>query len=94
MRLRSTDCAFTSGADTAGFWVSRRRVPNSDAGLGNIFSKEGWECGCGDDLDDEATAPCPPKLKLCGSLLACAIESTCVSVYRAEFVDGGFADGA
>jgi hypothetical protein len=71
MRLRSTDCAFASGADTAGVEGCRRRVLlNSEAGRGYRFSKGGEDdCGGGEDGDGDVVAPCAPKLKLCKSFL-------------------------
>ena len=94
MRLRSNDCAFTSGADTAGVEACRRRVLlNSEAGRGYRFSKGGEDdCGGGEDGDGEVVAPCAPKLKLCKSFLGGAVESVSVSVFKevglAEVVEG------
>jgi hypothetical protein len=95
MRLRSNDCAFTSGADTAGVEACRRRVlVNSEAGRGIRLSKVGEEdCAGGEDRDGDVVAPCAPKLKLCKSFLGGTVESTSVSVSSevelADVVEGG-----
>jgi len=89
MRLRSRDCAFTSGEDTAGVEGCRRRVLlNSEAGRGYRFSKGGGDdCGGGEDGDVDVVAPCAPKLKLCKSFLD---ESASVSVFvfRVRLAEG------
>ena|SRR5271170_673966 len=92
MRLRSTDCAFTSGADTAGVEGCRRRVLlNSEAGRGYRFSKGGEDdCG-GEDGDGDVVAPCAPKLKLCKSFLD---ESVSVSVFVFRVGLADIAEGA
>jgi len=93
MRLRSNDCAFTSGADTAGVEACRRRVLlNSEAGRGYRFSKGGEDdCGGGEDGDGDVVAPCAPKLKLCKSFLDDSVSAS-VFVFRVGLAD--IAEGA
>ena len=87
MRLRSVDCALTSGAEAAGVEPCRRRVLSSEAGRGYRLSKGGEDdCGGGEDGEDDAAAPWAPKLKLCKSLPG-DVEST-ISVFAVLDVDG------